>query len=73
MLTNKGIEMVIRKIKVVGFPGRDGTEYVALDAATGAWLDGQIDVVIQTNEETGAKNAQIVINCSDIVIMEKAG
>jgi len=64
----------VRKIKVVGIPGKDGaTEYVALDARTGEYLDGQIDVVIQTNFETGAKNAQIVINCSDIAIMEKAG
>jgi hypothetical protein len=63
--------MDTRKIKVVGFPGRDGIEYVALDAVTGKYLEGQIDVVIQTNFETGAKNAQIVINCSDIIMMEK--
>ena len=45
--------METRKIKVVGFPGRDG------------------DVVIQTNYETGARNAQVVINCSDIIMIAK--
>jgi hypothetical protein len=62
----------VRKIKVVGYPGKDGIEYVALDAATGEYLDGQIDVVIQTSE-TGVKNAQIVINCGDIVVIGSSG
>ena len=59
-----------RKIKVVGFPGKDGIEYVALDATTGEYLEGQIDVQIKEDFETGRKDAEIVIRCFDIEILE---
>ncbi len=73
------MQLKTRKIRVIGVPvlndpKRKGeVDYVAVDAKTGAYVEGQVGIILRADDETGEQSAEVVIDCRDIVLFDENG